>query len=141
MSFNMLIVDDSAVMRAMIIKTLRLTGLPLGEIYQAANGAEGLNLLSQNWIDLAFVDLNMPQMNGEEMIHHVRENPETAKLAMVVVSTEGSETRIAALKEQGIDFVHKPFTPEELRNTVIRITGVDYDQYGNSAEPGGDFDF
>lgn len=141
MSFNMLIVDDSAVMRAMIIKTLRLTGLPLGEIYQAANGAEGLNVLSQNWVDLAFVDLNMPQMNGEEMIHHVRENPETSQLAMVVVSTEGSETRIASLKEQGVEFVHKPFTPEELRNTVIRITGVDYDQYGSGAQSGGDFDF
>ena len=68
MSLNVLVVDDSAVMRAMIIKTLRLSGLPLGEVHEAANGQEGLGTLDEHWIDLVLVDINMPVMNGEEMI-------------------------------------------------------------------------
>ena len=50
MALNVLIVDDSAVMRSMIIKTLRLSGIPVGEIHQAANGAEGLEKLSEKRI-------------------------------------------------------------------------------------------
>jgi len=70
-------VDDSAVMRAIIIKTMHISGLPLGEIYQAANGKEGLDSLSQHWIDLVIADINMPVMNGEEMINCMLENPDS----------------------------------------------------------------
>ena len=72
MSINVLVVDDSAVMRSMIIRTLRMSGVPVAEIYEAADGVEGLEQLSQNWIDLALVDINMPVMNGEEFIERVR---------------------------------------------------------------------
>lgn len=126
MSFNILIVDDSAAMRSIIQKTLRLSGLPLGELYQAQNGKEALQMLEENWIDLALVDINMPVMNGETMINLVRENPDTADLPIVVVSTESSETRIAQLREKNVEFIHKPFAPEDLRQTVFNMTGVDY---------------
>ena len=63
MPLNILVVDDSAVMRAMIIRILRLTGLSLGEIYEASNGQEGLDLLDKNWVDLALIDINMPFIN------------------------------------------------------------------------------
>ena len=98
MAVNVLIVDDSAVMRAMILKTLQMSGLPLGEIHQAGNGQEGLDALDQHWIDLALVDINMPVMNGEEMIDRMRENPDTKDIRVVVISTEGSETRIKRLQ-------------------------------------------
>ena len=124
MEFNVLVVDDSAVMRAMVIKTLRLSGLALGEIYQASNGQEGLLVLDNKWIDLLLVDINMPIMNGEEMIDRIRSNPEYANLAIVVVSTESSETRINAYAKKGAGFVHKPFTPETLKQEVMQITGV-----------------
>ena len=68
MAINVLVVDDSGVMRSMIIKTIRLSGLQLGEIHEAGNGREGLEALNQHWIDLVIADLNMPVMNGEEMI-------------------------------------------------------------------------
>jgi two-component system chemotaxis response regulator CheY len=124
MSLNVLVIDDSAVMRSMIIKTLHLCGLPLNEIHQASNGQEGLHMLAEHWIDLALLDINMPVMNGEEMLARLRENPETTDLSVIVVSTEGSETRIAALREQDAEFVHKPFTPEILREIIMRMTGV-----------------
>ena len=129
MTLNVLVVDDSAVMRAMLIKTLHLSGLPLNDIHQASNGEEALHLLDQHWIDLALLDINMPVMTGEEMLARVRQNPDTAALPVIVVSTEGSETRIAALRQQGAEFVHKPFTPETLREIAISIIGV------NNAHP------
>jgi len=111
-------------MRSIIIKTLRLSGLPLGEVHEAANGREGLQALDGNWIDLALVDINMPEMNGEEMLDAVRTNPETTSLPVVVVSTEGSDTRIEMLQKKGAEFVHKPFTPEILRDTITNMTGA-----------------
>jgi len=124
MPFNILIVDDSSVMRSMIMKTLRLSGVPLGEVHQAADGAEALEVLKEHWIDLALVDINMPVMNGEELIEKVRQRLETQDLNVVVVSTEGSMTRIDRLKKLGAGFVHKPFTPETLREAIVKVTGV-----------------
>lgn len=125
MSFNILIVDDSAAMRSIIGKTLRLSGLPLGEILQAKDGAEALKIIEENWVDLALVDINMPVMDGETMIRHVRDNPDTEDLAIIVVSTESSETRIEQLLEKKVEFIHKPFTPEILREKVCEMTGVE----------------
>ena len=124
MALNILVVDDSLVMRAMIIKTLRLTGIDVGEIVEASNGQEGLDALGEHWIDVAVVDINMPVMNGEEMIERLRANPETRDLAVVVVSSEGSQTRIERLEQKGAEFVHKPFEPEIIREVLKKITGV-----------------
>lgn len=124
MALNILVVDDSSIMRAMIIKVLRISGLPCGEFYQAANGVEALKVIDENWIDMALVDINMPVMNGEELINRLRENPDTADLPIVVVSSEASETRIEILRRKGAEFIHKPFTPETVRETIIEMTGV-----------------
>jgi two-component system, chemotaxis family, chemotaxis protein CheY len=143
MAFNVLVVDDSAVMRAMIARVVRLSGVPLGEMYEAANGAEGLRVVGEHWVDLVLLDINMPVMNGEEMLRRLRAEPETASLPVIVVSTESSETRVHALEELGVAFVHKPFAPEDLRATILRITGVtpDDEYYALPAAGGGDDDF
>lgn len=127
MPLNVLVVDDSSVTRAMIIKTMKIAGLPLGEIYQAANGQEGLDILDQKWVDLALVDINMPVMNGEEMIHRLRKIPEWENLPVVVISTEGSQTRIERLQQRGAIFVHKPFAPETIREVISEITGISHE--------------
>lgn len=128
MSLNILIVDDSAVMRSMLIKTLRVAGVDLGEIHQAANGQEGLDALGENWIDLVLVDINMPVMNGQEMIEKVRANPIWEHLPVIAVSTEGSQTRIEALRKMGAEFIHKPFTPQTVRAMIQNMTGVGNEQ-------------
>lgn len=142
MKFNVLIVDDSSIMRTMIKKTMGLSGVPTGSIYEAGNGVEALEVLENNWIDLALVDINMPVMNGEELIQNIRQSDEFRDLAVIVVSTERSETRIKRLRELGAEFVHKPFTPEDLRETIQTVTGVE-DVVGStaSADVSGDFDF
>lgn len=124
MGLNVLVVDDSATMRKIIIKTLSMSGLPLGDLHEAGNGAEGLEILRDNWIDLALVDINMPVMTGEEMISRIRQDPETADLPVIVVSTESSTARIEMLSDNGVGFVHKPFTPERLRETVLSMIEV-----------------
>ena len=128
MPFNLLVVDDSSVMRKMIIRSLRLSGLPLGDVHEAADGQQGLDVLDRHWIDLALVDLNMPVLNGEEMIERVRQRPELADLPIVIVSTDHSETRAARLRGSVSGFVHKPFTPEQLRDTISGVLGVPSDQ-------------
>ena len=99
-------------------------------------------MLQDEWVDLLLLDINMPVMDGEEMLRRLRAQPETAELPVIVVSTEGSETRLAALHELGAAIVRKPFAPETLRDTILRITGVtDVEYYGAVpvADNGGDF--
>lgn len=124
MPLNVLIVDDSSVMRAMIIKTIRMSGLDLGDVYQAGNGKEGLDAARENWVDLVVADINMPVMNGEEMIDQMKADPELSTLPTIVISTEGSATRIQRLEKKGVTFIHKPFTPEIIRDAIQEITGI-----------------
>ncbi len=124
MAINILIVEDSTVMRSMISKTIHMSGIPIGEIYQAANGQQGLETLEENWIDLVIADINMPVMNGEEMIDRMQDNLVTRDIPVVVISTEGSQKRIDRLREKGVTFVHKPFTPEAVRDTIKTVTGI-----------------
>jgi two-component system chemotaxis response regulator CheY len=124
MALNILVVDDSAVMRKMIIKTIDMCGVPIQEITQAANGSEGLEKLNNNWIDIVILDINMPVKNGEEMIDEMKQNPEISDIPVIVISTEGSSTRIQRLKDKGAKFIQKPFTPEIIRDTIHEITGV-----------------
>ncbi len=118
MGMNILIVDDSSVMRTIIFKTLRMSGLSLGDVHQASNGVEGLEILSQQWMDLVILDINMPVMNGEDMMIRMRENPETRDIPVIVVSTEGGKTRIENLVKMGATFIRKPFSPEIIRDAV-----------------------
>jgi len=124
MALNILIVDDSAVIRMMILKTLKCAGLDIGEAHQAADGQQGLAVLDEHWVDIAFIDINMPVMNGEEMIDRIRANSALADLPILVISTEGSETRIQNLLKKGARFVHKPFTPEKIRDVVNEMLGI-----------------
>jgi two-component system chemotaxis response regulator CheY len=132
MPLNVLVVDDSSVMRAMILKTIRMSGLDLGEVFQAGNGKEGLDAARDNWVDLVIADINMPVMNGEEMIDEMKADPELSDLPTIVISTEGSATRIARLESKGIRFIHKPFTPEIIRDTIHDLTGIDHADSGEN---------
>lgn len=124
MALNILVVDDSSVMRKMIIRTLNMSGVLVGNIYEAGDGQRGLKLLDENWIDLLFIDVNMPVMNGMEMLNRVRNNPETRDLPVLIISTESNHKRIEEINENRAGFVHKPFTPEKLREKIVELTGV-----------------
>lgn len=125
---NILIVDDSAVMRSIIRKTLNMTELPIGDILEAENGEEGLRLLQEQWIDLALIDIHMPVMDGEEMIRHLKQNDQYESLPVIVVSSESDPSKIEMILNQGATFIHKPFKPEILREVIIDVTGVSHEE-------------
>lgn len=124
MSLRILVVDDSPVMRKMVIRTLGMSGLPIEAIHEASQGREALDVLArEDGINLGLFDVNMPVLNGEELVMLVRAEPKTADLPVVMVSTEGSVERIERLKRLGAAFIRKPFGPEALLDAIISATG------------------
>jgi two-component system chemotaxis response regulator CheY len=128
MALNTLVVDDSSVMRALIIKTLKLSGLPLGDIWEAKNGEEGLHVLQEKWIDLALIDIHMPGMDGLEMISRLRKIDQYENLPVIVVSSESDPGKIELMHKQGATFIHKPFTPETLKEVIVAITEMSHEE-------------
>ncbi len=124
MAYNILVVDDSQIVRSVIKKTLALAGIEIGNIYEAANGAEGLVIVKEKWIDLIFADIHMPVMTGIEFVDKLAEDGILATVPVIIVSSEGSTTRIEELNRKGIRaFVRKPFTPESIREVVSKVMG------------------
>ncbi|MFA5975066.1 MAG: response regulator [Elusimicrobiota bacterium] len=121
MALNILIVDDSSTMRKILLRNLNLCGLPIKQVFEASNGQEGLNTLNKEKIDMAFVDIHMPVMNGIEFLKNARLNPATAKVPFIFVSSESSVTQVENLLKVGICFVHKPFTPEALLEAINAV--------------------
>jgi two-component system chemotaxis response regulator CheY len=127
MAFNIMIVDDSKTIRSVIKKTLQIAGVPIGELYEAANGEEGLAVMKEHWVDLVFADINMPVMTGIQMVEKMADDKALEKTPVVIISTEGSKTRIEELFKLGVRaYIRKPITPEILRNVVKDVMG-DYD--------------
>jgi two-component system chemotaxis response regulator CheY len=124
MAYNILVVDDSDTMRAVINKTLTLAGVQVGNLFQAANGLQGMETLRKEWIDLVLADINMPVLNGVGMVGEMRADPALAAIPVIIISTEGSEARLQALKDKGVKaFLRKPFPPEELKKAVDAVLG------------------
>jgi two-component system, chemotaxis family, chemotaxis protein CheY len=123
MPLNVLVVDDSKTMRRVIARTLGISGLPIGQVFEALNGAEALQKLARGDVDLALLDLNMPVMGGLEALERIRESVDTVDLPVVVVSTEGSEPRIERVRQLSAGFVRKPFAPESLVKAIVIAIG------------------
>jgi len=116
---NVLIVDDSVVARTMITRTLRMVGLHIAGIHEAANGQEALAIIRESWIDLVLADINMPVMNGDEMIECLLTDLAWPPTPIVVISTDGSRPRMERLLSRGVRYLRKPFEPEALREIII----------------------
>jgi len=122
MAHNILIVDDSSVTRAVLKKTIAMAQVPVDQVYQAADGQQALDLLKEHQVDVVLADLNMPGMNGWEMTEKILADETTRDIAIVIISTEASQTRIDELGTQGIKgYIHKPFTPEQVREELCRV--------------------
>lgn len=123
MSLNILVVDDSDVIRSMIMRTLSLAEIPIGTVFEASNGREALDVLDESWVDLVLADINMPVMNGEEMLKTMQSRPEMADTPVIVVSTEGATERVDQMLAGGVSaWVRKPFTPEQIRDVILSVT-------------------
>lgn len=124
MNINILIVDDSPILRKAIKKVALLVDVEEAGISEAGNGKEALERLESNWVDLVLLDINMPVMNGMQFMQELRSRPEYKDLAVVVVSTDANEDHRAILLGLGVlEFLHKPFAPEGLHRILQKIRG------------------
>ena len=128
MALNIMIVDDSPVMRTFIRKVVRLTGLDLNEVFEAGDGQDALNFLREHWTDLVLTDINMPRMNGEEFVRLKEEDELLRDIPVIVVSTDSTQSRIQRMLSLGAKgYISKPFLPEVLRDEVEKVMGVFHD--------------
>ncbi|MDD5169809.1 MAG: response regulator [Syntrophales bacterium] len=139
MTFNILIVDDSYSMRSVIRKIISLSGFKVDQCFEAENGREALDVLSNNWVDVIISDINMPEMNGIEFIKQLKQDNLFKEIPVIFVTTEGSRERILEAKQAGAGgFLKKPFLPEELRKLICDLVGLSND--GKYAEESADSD-
>jgi len=126
-SFRVLIVDDSPVMRAFIRRIIVLSGLDGAGFLEASDGQEALRLLSAEWVDVVLTDINMPRMDGEEFVRRLAADDMLKSLPVVIVSTDGTECRMRQMLALGArGYVKKPFMPETLREELERVLGGAY---------------
>ena len=119
MAKSLMIVDDSATMRKIIMRTLQTAGLDIGQTEEAGNGNEALEKLNTGAVDIMLCDVNMPEMSGPELVTKVRELPSCSDTKIVMVSTESSQDLIDDVMAKGAnDFITKPFTPEKFQEKL-----------------------
>lgn len=124
-SLNILIVDDSATMRALLYRVVGLADLPIGTIYQAPNGAEAIKILESCAVDAVFTDLNMPVMGGMELLREIAKRKEWKHILRIIISTDGSKLRREEARELNVNlYVEKPFRPEVVRDVLCQIANV-----------------
>ena len=131
---KILVVDDSGTMRKIVIKSVKQAGFEGCEFLEAADGVAALEVLSKETADLILMDINMPRMDGIQLVREVRDmlHSETASVdemslakmvrntvPIVMVTTEGSlEKAQEAIAAGANDYLKKPFTPEQLAEKI-----------------------
>ncbi len=124
MPANILVVDDSETMRGMIKRTLAISGLNIGEVFEASNGIEALARMAEHPVSVILLDINMPLMNGIRLLTRMHDDKRLCGIPVIIASTEGSEPRIRELLAAGArGYVRKPFRPEQLRDVLAPIIG------------------
>jgi two-component system chemotaxis response regulator CheY len=124
MSYDILIVDDSATTRALIRRSIQMAGVPAANVYEADNGLAALDVVAANHVDIVLADLHMPQMDGVELTRRLLADPATKDVPVVIISAEPDQSRIDALRQQGArGYLRKPFRPEGVREVINQLLG------------------
>jgi len=123
MAYNVFVVDDSAVMRKILERSLRQTRLPIGDISEAGDGVEALEKLkAANGIHVIFSDVNMPNMDGLELLRQLKQTEALKSLPVVMVTTEGTEAKVMeALSLGAAGYIRKPFTALQMEEVLHKL--------------------
>lgn len=117
--YRILIVEDSAMVRSLLVSTLDVAGDY--EFVETASGFEALKVLPRSSFDLIITDINMPDINGLELVSFIRKNENYKKIPLFIISTEGSDEDIRRGLALGAnEYIIKPFKPRELQGTVLK---------------------
>ncbi len=117
---KVLFVDDSPTMRRIIQNSLNKIGYD--DLIAAENGVDALEKLEGVDVDLIITDWNMPEMNGEQLVIKLRENPKYQDKPILMVTTRGMKEDVITAVKIGVNgYVVKPFTPEVLKKKISDI--------------------
>jgi two-component system chemotaxis response regulator CheY len=122
MDSDILVVDDSAAIRKILTRVLRQTGMAIQTIHEAGDGEEALTVLRGHRVDLILSDINMPKMDGLQLLASLKASPQWNTIPVVMVTTEGGETKVAeAVKLGASGYVRKPFTADQIKEKLVGI--------------------
>jgi len=119
-NLNVLIVDDSSAIRKILQRVLQQTELPIGAVYEAGDGMEALAVLKDKTVGLIFSDINMPNMDGLQLLGNLRANDAWKQIPVLMITTEGSKAKVMEALDLGaIGYVRKPFTPDQIKDKLV----------------------
>jgi two-component system chemotaxis response regulator CheY len=125
MAYRIMIVDDSPVMRVFIRRVIQASGVEVSSYIEASNGRDALDKLSVEKADVILTDINMPVMDGEELLRCLHADKDLCSIPAIVVSTDASDCRMDRMQALGArGYLGKPFRPEDLRNAIEEGMGV-----------------
>jgi two-component system chemotaxis response regulator CheY len=120
MAKRILTIDDSKTMRDMLMLTLSDAGF---DVIQAVDGEDGVNALQDQKVDVVITDINMPKMDGYEVIRQLRSNPQHKTLPILVLTTESDADKRSIARAAGATgWMVKPFDPERLVQTIRKVS-------------------
>jgi two-component system chemotaxis response regulator CheY len=122
MPLDVLIVDDSAAIRKILQRVLRQAEVPVGEVLEAGDGLEALEAMKSHNIGLVLSDINMPNMDGIQLLGQLKANAAWKMVPVVMITTEGSQAKVMEAVELGAaGYVRKPFTADQIKE---KLTGL-----------------
>jgi two-component system chemotaxis response regulator CheY len=122
MAVNVLVVDDSAAIRKILQRVLRQTEMPLGDVFEAGDGVEALDVLNSQQVGLVLSDVNMPKMDGLQLLAEIKSKETLKAIPVVMITTEGAQNKVLdAVGLGAAGYVRKPFTTEQIKE---KLTGL-----------------
>lgn len=122
MAIDVLVVDDSTAIRKILQRVLRQTDLQLGEIAEAGDGVEALELLRKKRFGLILSDINMPNMDGLQFLSAVRKEEQWKRIPLLLITTEGSQEKVLEAANLGATgYVRKPFTADQIKEKLLGV--------------------
>ena len=119
---KILIVDDSALARAFMIRCVQISGIPECEFFESSNGLEVIEKLKDLHPDLIITDMNMPKCDGIDLVKRVKANPKLSDVPIVIMTSAGNAQQRAELEELGVSAIlSKPFTPPDVVDIANRL--------------------
>ncbi|MCW5978965.1 MAG: response regulator [Bryobacteraceae bacterium] len=119
MALNLLIVDDSPAIRKILQRVLQQADVPIGGIFEAGDGVQALKVLEMQHISLILTDVNMPNMDGLQLLGRVKADARWKDIPVVLITTEGGQTKVMeALHLGAAGYVRKPFSADQIRDKL-----------------------
>jgi two-component system chemotaxis response regulator CheY len=122
MPLDILIVDDSAAIRKILQRVLRQADVDVGQVYEAGDGLEALETLKKHKVHLVLADVNMPNMNGMQLLAEIKSDAELASVPVIMVTTEGSQSKVMEAAQLGAaGYIRKPFSADQIKDKISSL--------------------